>query len=76
MFNVSSCDYSVSVVLESAAKPSSAAQAWLGRRFKNHCRTTRVVGTHFHQDGTLKTTMNICNSLVDLDLKLSEAGKG
>ena len=55
MFNVSSCDYLVSVFLESTAKPSAAAQAWLGRRFKNHCLPTRVVGrpTGWNQDGEL-----------------------
>ena len=42
MFNSSSCDYPVSVVLELSAKPSRdclshlAGQSWFGRRFKNH----------------------------------------
>ena len=31
---------------------------------------TRVVGTHFHQDNKLNTTMIISNRLADLDLNL------
>ena len=45
-----------------------AALAWFDRRFKNNCFLTRVVGTNFHQDDMLKTTMNISNRLDDFDL--------
>ena len=38
--------------------------------FKNHQLLTRVVDTHFHQDDTLRTTMNLSNRSIDLDFNL------
>ena len=47
-----------------------AAQAWFGKRFKNHWLPIRVVGTRWNWDDWLKTTMNISNRLVVIDLNL------
>jgi len=48
-----------------------AVQAWFERRFKNHLLLIGVIGTHFDQNDKLKTTMNIPNIdlLVDLARK-------
>ena len=50
--------------------------AWFDRKFKNQRLLTRVVGTCCKRDNKPKTTMDISNRLVDLDLNLIRAGKG
>ena len=45
-------------------------QPWFDRRFNNQWLPTRVVGTRWNRDDQQKTTMNISNRLVDLDLNL------
>ena len=64
------CQWFLNLLSNQGKASKFAALAWFDIRFKNHLLLTGVVGTHFISDDKLKTTMNMSNRLVDLDLNL------